>query len=151
MRLIIGNRSEWVCRWVAEQLGYPEAFQERSYGIAIIYKDEPVAGVVFHDWTEHNVFISIASTSPHWCSKLTMRAIFGYAFNQMQVNRTSVIIAGGNKKWRKQIVRMGFVPEGKLEDWYGPGKHGYLYRMKREECRWINEPIWIGREQRAAV
>jgi len=153
MRMIIGNRSEWVCRWVAEQLGYPDAFQEKAYGIAIIYRDEPVAGVVYHDWSDQNVFISIATTSPHWCSRLTMRAIFGYAFNQMQVKRVSVIISAApeNKKWRKMIHRMGFAWEGKLEGWFGD-ESAHIFRMKRDECKWIeNEPLRIIEQQRTAV
>jgi len=158
--MIIGDNSEWVCRWVAEQLGMPDAFQHRAYGIQIIHKDQPVAGVVYHDYTEHNCFISIATTSPYWASRLTLQAIFGYPFNQMGVNRVSVMVRGDDpkrkdnraaRKWRKTIQnRFGFVFEGRLDDYFGEGYHAHLYRMKRSECKWIGHEQGR-RRQRAAV
>ena len=149
MRMIIGNQSDWVVRWVGEQLDC--TFSPRDYGIAIVYRDVPIAGVVYHDWTDHNTFISIATTSPHWASKFTLRAIFGYAFNQMGVTRVSAIIRGGNRKWRKTLInRLGFVPECKVEGWFGE-HDGYLLRMKRNECKWIEHGQGQFEKRRAAV
>lgn len=152
MRMIIGDRSEWVCRWTAEQLGDPSLFKNNAYGIAIVHRDQVVAGVVYHDWSETNTFISIATTSPAWCSRLTLKAIFGYAFNQMQVNGVSIIIRGGNRKWRKDLInRYGFTPKCKLEGWF-KDCDGYLLRMMRAECKWIEDHGQrIERQQRAAV
>ena len=152
MRMLTDAYSDWICRWVAEQLGEPGAFAGRAHGIAVIHHDNPIAGVVYHDWTDHNTMISIASTSPYWASKLTLRGIFGYAFNQMQVNRVSVIVRDGKEtaKWRKTLIhRFGFVHEARCDDWFGKGEHGHLLRMKRNECKWIDHGQ--GQQQRRAA
>lgn len=148
-RTIVPNASDFVCKWTAEKFGI-NSFPAGCYGMAIMWDNQMIAGVVYHDLSDHNCALSLYSTTPLWAGRDTLRAIFSYPFNQLGLARVTAIVKPGNQKWRKILTdKIGFVHEAKLWDWFGEGKGAHLYRMTRAECRWIDEQGQ--QQQRAAV
>lgn len=67
-----------------------------------------------------------------------LRAVFGTVFNEWRCVRLSAVIAASNRPSHRGAVALGFVPEARLERWFGD-EDGVIYRMYRERCRWIKE------------
>lgn len=147
MRLIVTDASEFVCKWVAKELGESGHFPN-AYGLGVVFQDKMVAGIVYSNFSSHNCMMNIASVSPHWCSRGVLFNIFWYPFVQCKLDRVTALVGKNNKKSRDLCERLGYVREGSLADWFGPKKPAMIYRMKPSECRWINGEII---EQRAVV
>lgn len=67
-----------------------------------------------------------------------LRAVFGVVFKEWRCLRLSAVIATRNRPSHRGAVALGFVPEARLERWFGDDD-GVIYRMYRERCRWIKE------------
>lgn len=97
------------------------------------------AVAVFLYFTKHNCQIAIASDgSAKWLTRGFLKAVYGYAFNQMGLVRVTSIIREDNAKSLNLISKLGYTKEGLLLNMYG-SKSGVLMRMLNTECRWIQE------------
>ena len=106
--------------------------------IGIKKDDELIAGLVYHDATARNIQISMASTSPLWCTKKTLRYIFGYPFLQLKVARVTVCTHADNEKMRSLALRLGFQQEGILRDGYEDGDMIVYGMLAKEGKKWIS-------------
>jgi RimJ/RimL family protein N-acetyltransferase len=126
-----------VVEWVAKRTNEFGNFGA-SQGIGWQRDGVLVAGVVYADWNGPNVVCHIASDgSRQWATRKYLRTIFDYPFNQLKVKRITVCIGEGNSNSRKFVEHLGF----SLETTLGPDSHPtgrlFVYRMYRQECRWI--------------
>lgn len=110
-------------------------FGEDSKTIAF-YEDSWLAVVVYHGKSSGNINISIATTSPKWCSKKALRVIFAYPFNQLGVNRVTALIRKTNRKSRSLVERLGFRLEGTLKQYFKNGEAAMVYGLLKDENRW---------------
>lgn len=92
------------------------------------------------DWGEHNVELTLATdNSKRWANRRFLRAIGDFCFADNARTRITSITDSRNVAWGKQLQRLGFVNEGRLQDWYGPGRTGELYCLSRatyNRARW---------------
>ena len=96
-----------------------------------------MAVVVYNALDEKNCGISIASSSPKWCSKLVLKIAFGFPFIQLGLNRVTGTIRDSNHKARKNAERLGFTQEGELKEYYENGESAIIYGLTKSECIWI--------------
>ena len=133
VRLLVGYDSE-VAQWVANELGI------RDFGlcsaIGIIQGGRIIAGVVYSSYKHPNIEASIASISPHWCTRNIMHHLFNYPFNQLKCRRITFHIKSENTAIRAKAERAGFVHEGTLRHALETGDQE-IYGMLKHECRWI--------------
>jgi RimJ/RimL family protein N-acetyltransferase len=119
----------------ASRLTGTKAFGECS--TIAIHDDSLLAVLVYNAKDEANIGISIASTSPRWCSKLSLKVIFGFPFVQLGLNRVTATIRETNRKSISVVERLGFILEGELTQYYTSGESAMIYGLTKDNCRWI--------------
>lgn len=99
--------------------------------------DGRVLGVVIYSrFTARNCEMSVASDgSGHWMTREYLRATFGYPFVQCKLQRVMAVVEANNARALALDLRLGFVQEGRLRDWF-PDQDGLLLGMLRSECRY---------------
>jgi len=96
-----------------------------------------LAVVVYNAHDESNIGISIATTTPKWCTKLVLKTIFRFPFIQLGLNRVTATINENNLKSRSLVERLGFILEGELKHYYQTGESAMIYGLLKDDCRWI--------------
>lgn len=95
------------------------------------------AVVVFRNFSESNCEMLIASDGrSRWATREFIGTCYRYAFNQMGVDRVTVIIERDNEKSIRLCRRIGHLVEGILRKW-SEGKDAVIMGMTREECKWL--------------
>ena len=135
MNLVYGRDQE-VAEWVAQRAPHAQTGFEKYVAIGIEEKGALIAGCVYNDYRGHSIHVSIASSSPRWATKKTLRAFFGYPFGQLQVERLTAYTGKSMASVRTFLVRLGFVEEGVIRKGFAD-EDCIVYGMLREECRWI--------------
>lgn len=95
-----------------------------------------LAVVVYNAQDEMNIGISIATSSPKWCSKRVLKVIFGFPFIQLGLNRVTATINENNAKSISLVERLGFQKEGYLRQYYD-NSGAVIYGITKDECRWL--------------
>jgi RimJ/RimL family protein N-acetyltransferase len=138
------QRPEWLA-WANAILG-TEFHHLNCAWISSLDDDSELLGVViYNQFTQHNVEMSVASVSPKFLHRRFLRAIFQYPFDDVGVARVSAVVEADRAAVQHFDERIGFIREATLKKWFG-NKDGILYRMTREECPWVtirrrNEPV----------
>lgn len=133
MSLVIGKG---VVQWVARKTREFGDFGT-DVGIGWARNGELVAGVAYANWNGPNVECHIASDgSRRWLTRQYLWTIFDYPFNQLGCKRITVCVGQGNADSNRFVKHLGFSLECKLENAHPTGAL-YIYRLFREDCRWI--------------
>jgi hypothetical protein len=85
------------------------------------------AGAVFNDFNGSNIEITLFG--PGCFTRGNVRAMYHYAFVQLQANRLSAKTRKRNKLVRRLLPRLGFVFEGTLKNYYGMGEDALTFRL----------------------
>jgi RimJ/RimL family protein N-acetyltransferase len=108
---------------------------------------ELVAGVLYEDFNGANVICHIAGVG-NWATRQFLALIYDYPFMQLGVRRITVPVAGDNAKSIQMVEHMGFTLECTLAQ-ATPGADLHLYRMWREDCRYLRGKYALYRPSRA--
>ena len=132
--------SPTVAKWVGEHLDVD--FGDNCAAVGICEGDTPIAGVVYTNSIvgpagPQSVEMHIASISPRWANRKTLRLFFGFAFVNLNVSRVTAFTTKKNRPARSLLDRLGFVYEGKMREAYSTGDDAMIYGMLRHECRWL--------------
>lgn len=118
--------------------GVPMVFSAGMQGIGVERNGELVGGVLYDSYSTNNIFMHVAGTDGmQWASKSFVKAAFGYPFHQLKCKRVSGWVEASNIKARQLDEHLGFKPEAVLEGAARDGGDVIIYRMWREECRFI--------------
>lgn len=110
-----------------------EFYNCRALGLVV--NRELVGGVVYH-YYRHNIgdiSITIAATSPRWCTRVTVARILSYPFEQLQCRRISSEVRSDNTPAVRLNAGVGFRLEGVQHDYFDEGVHNYLYVLTRAD------------------
>lgn len=99
---------------------------------------ELVGGVLYEDYNGANVMAHIAGEGQGWLDREFLWMMFDYPFNQLKVNRITGIVPSSNEAARRFDEHLGFVQEAILKDAHPEGDL-IVYRMRRDECRWLRK------------
>lgn len=135
MTLVYG-RDEWVADFVCRHAPHSEHGFKNYVAIGLEDAGELIAGVVYNEFRGRSMHISIASTTPRWATRKTLRAFFAYPFMQCKVARLTAYTGRSMTSVRKFMERLGFVLEGTIRSEYEDDDR-VVYGMLRNECRWI--------------
>lgn len=91
---------------------------------------------IFDNFTEHDVEMNIASKGNLSATRLFLKACYQYAFETCGKNRVTAKIKSDNSKSIQICLRLGFVYEGSLRNWFGEFD-AYVFGMLRKECKWL--------------
>ena len=139
--ICVPDDGDVVLRWTAEKLENKIEYYLPCSVMGIMMGNELIAGLIYNDYKEYpmgsKIEISIATISPRWATRRTLREIFSYPFVQLQVDRLQAITARTNHNTRKLLKRLGFKHEGVMRRSYNGHEDAFVYSMLPDEARWI--------------
>lgn len=139
----IPDEDNVVLQWTAEQLQREVEEYQPCSAVGIMMGDELIAGLIYNNFREYEtgsmIDISIASVSPRWATRRTLREIFSYPFVQLQVDRLQAVTARTNHAARKLLKRVGFRHEGVMRRSWDGQEDAFLFSMLPEEAKkWVS-------------
>ena len=122
-------------QWVAEQTREPNRFTPKATTLCIKAKNGARAVAVYDFWKPAHQTMAIAiAGEPGWVSRGAIKVILAAPFAMLPVNRLHCIIHKKNKASRRLVEGVGFVREGVLKEFWGPGRgDAVTYRLLRSE------------------
>lgn len=135
--MILVGHDKFVSDWVREHL--PMRVQDFGphSAVGFTHGGQLIAGVVFRNYNEHDVEIVVAATSAKWCTRLNLRILFDYIYNQLGCVRCTCIIGQHNKRSRKLAKGLGFRLEGVVRKGYDGKADAIVYGLLRGECMYL--------------
>jgi RimJ/RimL family protein N-acetyltransferase len=125
-------------KWICDGLGENTDWIGDSYTFGICYGGRMVGGIIMNDYRKDlDVWLTIYSISPRWCSKSVLKYIFKTCFETLNCKRVNVFISKDNSKSLSLCERLGFVKEGLLRQYRENGQDCYILGMLKRECRWL--------------
>ena len=126
-----------VAAWVARSLPNHNGFapESKALGVFDAAGARILAGVVYHDYQPHEQTCSmtIASESPMFATRGTIRAMLSVPFEQYGVFKVWVSTRADNAKAQRFLAKVGFVREAILRHQFGPKIHAWVYGMTKPE------------------
>lgn len=107
--------------------------------IGIAENDRLIGGAVYHRWRKFDCELTFAASSPKWCRKGVLSALFHYPFVQQGLERMTLIIGANNPRALKLNTGLGFVIEGCARKAYDGINDAFVLGMLKEECKWIKK------------
>jgi len=134
--LIICHQNERVGRWVIEKAG--GVWSEGNISIGIEKDGVLKAGIMYDAYTGINGSISsyFRCDDPKVMTKFFYKIAFDYPFNVAKVKRLTNIVNENNLHSREITERLGFTEETRIENYF-PDGNAIIYKMFRQQCRWI--------------
>lgn len=101
--------------------------------------DELLGGVVYENYTGRggSIVMHMAGFHPRWISRDMLWVCFHYPFVQLDCNQVFGQARGSNLASRKIIKGLGYKYVMELDNVW-PGDSMILYRMRRDECKYLN-------------
>lgn len=134
---------DYAGQWVAHQVGKLWHGPNAGRAIGWVDSDGLAAGVAFVNFDGVSVWLDCAAKpGTRWLDRRGLWAIFHYVFVQLGCLRASCMIPEDNEKSIKLVTQAGFTQEARLERAAPDGKDMLVFRMFKEDCR------WLGREKK---
>lgn len=136
-KLLYGYDRE-VAEWVKKSIGNEDIdFGEKFVSVGILNGtgDRMIGGVVFNQYSEkyRRIQVNIATESPLWATKATIRALLDLPFNKLNCYRVWVQTELKNERAVNAAVHAGFKRESALAHHLGPGNHALILRMLKPD------------------
>ena len=96
------------------------------------------AAIGFNAFYGNTASIHVASNNARrWLDKSVLRAVFGYAFIHLKIERLNLYVPPWNKEAQILALKIGGVPEGYMREADGPGQDMVIYGILKRECPWV--------------
>lgn len=117
---------------------FPLTRSEGQQGIGLVKDGEIIAGVLYDDYNGSNIWMHVAAKEGRtWLNRTFLRACFAYPFLQLNCKRVSGWVEVCNADARRFDEHLGFQPEAILSSAGRDGGDVIIYRMFKDECRFI--------------
>ena len=117
--------------------GVSVPYSAEMQGVGRLRDGELVGAVLYEGWSGPNIIMHAAGVDGHWISKDLLKTAFAYPFNQLGCKRITAWLEASNLKSQRLIEHLGFIQEATLEGAATDGSDVILYRMWKEDCRFI--------------
>lgn len=94
------------------------------------------AAAFFSGYQERNIELSVVVEDASVITRSLLRELFTYCFVTADCRRVTAKTRSRNRRAKSQLLRMGFVCEGKLKHFY-TNDDALIFGLYRENCRWI--------------
>lgn len=127
-----------VLDWHAKHTGQnPLAIQTGTFTTLGITKgDNIIASVLYTRYRWPDLEMHMYSSTPKWCNKRVLKAMFSYPFKQLNCRRVTAVTDPANPAVCHFLERLGFKEEGRQRHGL-PNGDALLLGMLREECKWV--------------
>ena len=140
MSELVYDSSGSIARYVAAGLKLDPSEMLSGHCLAIVNQGRVFGGVVFSDYRENDsAWISIYTNNKRWCTRKCLKQIFGFGFEVLKCRRLNALVRESNRASVSLTERCGFVPEGKMRQYFRDGEDVLIFGMLREECQFINQ------------
>ena len=127
-----------IMKWICDGLGEDTDWVGDSYTFGIEYRGQIVGGIIMNNYRKDlDVWLTIYSTSPHWCSKSVLKYIFTTCFETLNCKRVNIFVSKDNRKSLSLCERLGFKKEGSLRQYRENGQDCFIMGMLKKECKWL--------------
>ncbi len=107
-------------------------------GIGLERDGELIAGVLYDDFNGSNIWMHVAAKpNSNWLNRMYLKACFAYPFLQLNCKRVSGWVESSNTDARRFDEHLGFQQEAVLSSAARDGGDVIIYRMFKEDCRFI--------------
>lgn len=133
---LLFDHDEYVCNWIADHSPGGDGVHGLSAkAIGVLSGERLIAAVVYHDYyPEHKTMqLGIASISPMWAQKATLKALLSYPFEQLKVFKAWTVTNSAHKATLNAVKHIGFKFDAELKHHFGEGQHGTIMRMLRPD------------------
>lgn len=121
------------------QMKNPVAMSAGLKGLGLEVDGELVAGVLYENYTGHNVWMHVAAVpGRRWLNREYLHYCFYYPFEEMGCKRVSGWVEAHNEDARRFDEHLGFRQEAVLHGAAHDGGDVILYVMWRDECKWLS-------------
>lgn len=134
VELLYGYDAE-IAEWVRVRLDMPSGFGD-CLGLGIVQGGRIIAGIVYYCYRPPNIEMAVASITPRWATRKTLKAAFAIPFQTLNCSRVTALVDTDAPEIRRFDERLGFVHEGTLRQAH-PNGDAEVYGMLKSECRWI--------------
>ena len=137
MRLLFGH-DQLIADWVARNIPHMATGFGPSTAIGVVdNSDQPMAGVVFHDYQPAygTIQLSAAAISPRWATRRLVGTILRYPFLELNVHKVGTATQHESARALKFNEGGGFTKEATLRDHFGQGVHAVICRMLMKDYR----------------
>ncbi len=124
-----------VWAYVSQQIPVP--IVSNMKGLGLERDGELIAGVLYEGWNGVNVWMHVATTPGKRWTLAFLRYCFQYPFNELGCRRVSGAVDASNVAARRFDEHLGFKQEAVLQGAASDGGDVILYRMWREDCRYV--------------
>lgn len=138
-KLLFGHDAQ-VAEWVSRSLrqyGRHRGFDPDCQAIGVFdgAGTRLLAGVVYHDYydDEEICAMTIASESPMFATKGTIRALLSVPFEQFKCFKVWASTRSDNARAQRFLSKVGFKREAILRHQFGPKIHAWVYGMTKPE------------------
>jgi RimJ/RimL family protein N-acetyltransferase len=138
--LVVGDQT--MVNWVRDRMPeYVDGFGKDARCIGVLNESGLlIAAVVYTNFNDTNIELTIASISPKWATKGHIQGILSYPFDQLGCRRVTAVTARDNNHVRTFLKRLGFMHEGTLHDFL-PTSDAVVYGMTK---RYYLRSKWNG-------
>lgn len=128
---LITDEKERVALWLLERLPDITDLPGGYWCIGVERDGALVGGVMFTNYRpcKGGGDIEMACAGHNWISRRVIQAAFDHPFRELRCNRVTAVVRKTNSKSRALLTGLGFVPEGKIREGYGPRQHGMIYGL----------------------
>ncbi|MFG1462121.1 GNAT family protein [Xanthobacter sp. DSM 24535] len=136
-RHLVYNDDARVIAWASEHIGQGEYWPQDTVSIGLERDGRLLAAALFNSFSGAACQGHIASDgSRAWATRDVLAAVFAFPFVQSECQRITAPIAASNKPSLILAIKLGFVPEGRMERAL-PDDDLAVLVMFKERCPWL--------------
>ena len=107
-------------------------------GICLLRDGEVIAATMYYNWNGSNIWMHTACRpGRRSLTRDYIRWCFHYPFVQLNANRVSAWVHANNLASRRFVEHLGFEHEATLEGAGQDGVDALVYRLFRDQCRYV--------------
>ncbi len=107
--------------------------------IGVVMESRWVAGLVFNNYRQTDIQVTVAADDKRWCTRKVMQAVHHYPFVQMGCLRVTCIVEERNQPTLAFLEHWGFKREGTHPFLFSNGSTGVSLGLYRDNCRWLGD------------
>lgn len=125
---------QWVCRGVDE---HPALLGGIFLTLGFVRGGKLVGGLIWHGLTGREVWWTLYTTTPAWCTRRVLNFCFDLAFNRLKLKRINLLISRSNARSLDFCTRLGFRIEGLKRQARENGEDAFMLGMLNTECKFL--------------
>jgi hypothetical protein len=127
--MVVSEPREVIVRWVGAQVGLE--FKPPYSALASVNADGRItAGVVFQNWTQRDIELSVAASS---IPRALLKAIYSYTVDQLGCCRVTFRIRSSDLKTQESAQRLGAQWEGRSRRFYSDTEDAVILGILKDD------------------